>query len=147
MARFAVIHMTQQLKHMSQSRALKTSLFQSHDALEGKQGLRPIEFTKFRVDGIVLDQNDSRLCTSDYVFIGFCRRSFGDRKVPSENTGEDGGVPRLDINGATIAATSQKVLTSSMEPVLAAARAFDRVRAVRGSVALLRLADLNTARY
>ena len=133
--------------HMAQSRELKVSLFQSHGALEGKQGLRLIDFTKFRVDGIVLDQNDSRLCTSDDIFIGLCRRSFGDRKAPSDNTGEGGGVPRLDISGATIAATSQKVLTSLMEPVLAAACAFDRVRAFRGSVALLLLADLTTARY
>lgn len=44
MARFAVIHMTQQLKHMTQSRALKISLFQSHGAWEGKQGLATCRF-------------------------------------------------------------------------------------------------------
>src|SRR3546814_20813452 len=48
---------------------------------------------------------------------------------------------------APIASVIYRILTSLMEAVLAAAGAFDTVRAVRGSAALMLLADLSAARY
>jgi hypothetical protein len=44
MACVAVIHMTQQLRHMAQRLALEIWLLQSHGALEGKQGFAACRF-------------------------------------------------------------------------------------------------------
>src|SRR3546814_1465331 len=95
----------------------------------------------------------SDVCSSDLV--GYPVRAKGSGRsalraglkdgaaATPENLGEGRGVPRLGITRAPIASVIYRILTSLMEAVLAAAGAFDTVRAVRGSAALMLLADLS----
>src|SRR3546814_17698617 len=99
----------------------------------------------------------SDVCSSDLV--GYPVRAKGSGRsalraglkdgaaATPENLGEGRGVPRLGITRAPIASVIYRILTSLMEAVLAAAGAFDTVRAVRGSAALMLLADWSAARY
>mgnify|MGYP007051635667 CR=1 FL=1 len=65
----------------------------------------------------------------------------------TQDAGEGRGLPRFGIAGAPIESVIYRVLTSLIEAGLAAAGAFDIIRAVGGSAVLLRLVDLSAARY